>query len=175
MTAARYRLERKKRGLTQGDLAIALGCSLATIEARENGRNRVTAEAESQLLDLPTPRNAQKLRRANYEARQKASWAQARARLANLNRKKWQDTPDEMRQIAKKARDAAPQGTEHCRAESYTLYPPAGLPIKGVKNLRMWARENATLLGKTPKQAMMGCRNMTGKYGWYGWKAERDA
>ena len=45
MTPAEYRAHREKLGLTQAELAALLGVPRESISRRENGEQRITAEA----------------------------------------------------------------------------------------------------------------------------------
>lgn len=87
-------------------------------------------------------------------------------------RKRWQDQPELMREIVREASAKVPQGCAHPNAKTYTIFPPpgAGKPIHGVKNLSLWLRENAQILGKTPKN-VKSAQSMTNPDGWKGWRA----
>ena len=52
MTPAAYKQERQRRGLTQAALARLLGVTRETVNRRESGRDRITAEAALAIRGL---------------------------------------------------------------------------------------------------------------------------
>lgn len=56
MTAAEYKHERKRRGLSQAALAALVGVRQGTISDRETNRIGISREAELAILSLPAPK-----------------------------------------------------------------------------------------------------------------------
>lgn len=73
--------------------------------------------------------------------------------------------------VAKAASSHVVQGKEHHNGKSYTVYRPDGLPpIRGIKNLSLWVRENQQILQYTCTAP--ACHSgLLYKNGWHGWRA----
>lgn len=100
-----------------------------------------------------------------------AGAGQSSARLTQ----RWREKSAEMLNVVRRASAAVPQGTEHPNGKIYMIYRPDGQPpIRGVKNLSLWVRENLDLLRYTCKAASASAA-MTSTRGWRGWRARPAA
>jgi len=111
--------------------------------------------------------------RHDSEATSTAAKAGAPKSAARL-RLRWQAEPEKMKEVARRASAAVERGAQHPNAKSYTIYRPDDQPpIRGVKNLSLWVRENQMLLGYQCRAE--SCHGgMVGPSGWRGWKAVRE-